>query len=84
MTTHLRLNAIYWGLNALFVMGKPEALDRDEVIDFVLSCWDDEAGIQLLCAVQQADSHLSDPAADYGMQEHLAHTPGTMRIYMPP
>ncbi|EGO02235.1 hypothetical protein SERLA73DRAFT_178083 [Serpula lacrymans var. lacrymans S7.3] len=44
MTAHLRMNAIYWGLTALCTMGHKDALDRVEVIDFVLSCWDDEAG----------------------------------------
>jgi geranylgeranyl transferase type-2 subunit beta len=44
MTAHLRLNAIYWGLTALCVMRHKDALDRDEMIEFVMSCWDDEAG----------------------------------------
>lgn len=52
MTTHLRLNAIYWGLNALCIMGQPEALDRGEVIDFVMSCWDDDAGTPSILVVQ--------------------------------
>lgn len=44
LTSHLRLNAVYWGLMALYVMGHKDALDRNEMIDFVMSCWDDEAG----------------------------------------
>ncbi|KAF7331933.1 Rab geranylgeranyltransferase [Mycena kentingensis (nom. inval.)] len=44
LTAHLRMNAIYWGLTALCVMGQPDALDKDDVIEFVLSCWDDQAG----------------------------------------
>ncbi|KAL7283316.1 hypothetical protein ACG7TL_002745 [Trametes sanguinea] len=44
LTAHLRMNAVYWGLTALCVMKHQEALDRDEMIDFVMSCWDDEAG----------------------------------------
>ncbi|KAF7301431.1 Rab geranylgeranyltransferase [Mycena indigotica] len=44
LTAHLRLNAIYWGLTALCVMGHPDALDKDDVIKFVMSCWDDEVG----------------------------------------
>ncbi|KAH7918636.1 rab geranylgeranyltransferase [Leucogyrophana mollusca] len=44
MTAHLRMNAIYWGLTALCIMGHKDALDRAEMIDFVMSCWDDEAG----------------------------------------
>jgi geranylgeranyl transferase type-2 subunit beta len=45
MTAHLRLNAIYWGLTALCVMDHKEALDRGEMIEFVMSCWDEEAGL---------------------------------------
>ena len=44
LTAHLRMNAVYWGLTALCIMGHKDALDRDEMIDFVMSCWDDEAG----------------------------------------
>lgn len=48
MTAHLRLNAIYWGLTALCVMNSKDALSRGEVIDFVMSCWDEEAGDPLM------------------------------------
>lgn len=51
LTSHLRLNAIYWGLMALCIMGHKDALDRDEMIEFVMSCWDDEAGTFLNIAV---------------------------------
>ncbi|EIW73953.1 rab geranylgeranyltransferase [Coniophora puteana RWD-64-598 SS2] len=44
MTAHLRMNAIYWGLTALCTMGHKDALDRVEMINYVMSCWDDEAG----------------------------------------
>ncbi|KAL0956884.1 hypothetical protein HGRIS_002992 [Hohenbuehelia grisea] len=44
LTAHLRMNAIYWGLTALCVMGHKDALNREEMIDFVMSCWDEEAG----------------------------------------
>ncbi|KAF9442499.1 terpenoid cyclases/Protein prenyltransferase [Macrolepiota fuliginosa MF-IS2] len=44
LTAHLRLNAVYWGLAALCTMGHKEALDREEMIQFVMSCWDEEAG----------------------------------------
>lgn len=43
-TTHLRMNGVYWGLTALEILGKPEVLDRQALIDFVFSCWDDKAG----------------------------------------
>jgi geranylgeranyl transferase type-2 subunit beta len=45
MTTHLRMNAIYWGLTALCVMDHKEVLDRKEMIEFVMGCWDEEAGL---------------------------------------
>jgi len=48
LTAHLRMNAIYWGLTALCVMGHKDALDRDETIEFVMSCWDDEAGLSMV------------------------------------
>ena len=44
LTSHLRLNAVYWGLTALCVMKHKEALEREQLIDFVMSCWDDKAG----------------------------------------
>ncbi|KAJ7793610.1 terpenoid cyclases/protein prenyltransferase alpha-alpha toroid, partial [Mycena olivaceomarginata] len=31
-------------LTALFIMGHPEALDKEDVICFVESCWDEQAG----------------------------------------
>lgn len=47
LTTHLRLNAIYWGLTALCVMGRKDALNREEMIEFVFSCWDEDAGASI-------------------------------------
>lgn len=38
LTEHLRLNGLYWGLAALHILGHPEALSREETINFVLSC----------------------------------------------
>ncbi|KIY50840.1 terpenoid cyclases/Protein prenyltransferase [Fistulina hepatica ATCC 64428] len=43
-SAHLRVNAIYWALTALCIMDHKDALDRDALIAFVTSCWDDEAG----------------------------------------
>lgn len=39
------MNAIYWGLTALCVMDHKDALNREEMIEFVMSCWDEEAGL---------------------------------------
>lgn len=44
LTTHLRMNGVYWGLTALEILGRPEVLDRQALIDFVISCWNDETG----------------------------------------
>ncbi|KAG7442989.1 rab geranylgeranyltransferase [Guyanagaster necrorhizus] len=44
LTAHLRMNAIYWGLTALCIMDHQDALDREEMIEYVMSCWDKEAG----------------------------------------
>jgi geranylgeranyl transferase type-2 subunit beta len=44
MTAHLRMNAVYWGLTALCIMKQKDALDAEETIEYVMSCWDDEAG----------------------------------------
>jgi geranylgeranyl transferase type-2 subunit beta len=41
------MNAIYWGLTALCVMKKKDALDRQEMIDFVMSCWGEKAGASM-------------------------------------
>jgi len=48
MTEHLRLNGVYWGLTALCIMGKQDALDREEMVEYVMSCWDVEAGESFL------------------------------------
>jgi geranylgeranyl transferase type-2 subunit beta len=38
------MNAVYWGLTALCLMGHKDVLDAEETIEYVMSCWDDEAG----------------------------------------
>lgn len=44
-TTHLRMNGVYWGLTALEILGQPQVLDRQALIDFVFSCWNDDMGM---------------------------------------
>lgn len=41
---HLRLNGLYWGTVALSVMKSLDTLPREEVVDFVMSCFDEKAG----------------------------------------
>jgi geranylgeranyl transferase type-2 subunit beta len=55
LTEHLRLNGIYWGLTALHLMGHPEALPRDEMIKFVLSCQHPSGGFG---AAPGHDAHM--------------------------
>jgi prenyltransferase beta subunit len=38
------MNGVYWGLVALCIMGRQDALDRDEMIRYVMSCWDENMG----------------------------------------
>ena len=40
MTAHLRMNGVYWGVCALELMRAGDALDREALIKFVLSCYD--------------------------------------------
>lgn len=51
LTEHLRLNGIYWGLTALCLMDRKDALDREEMIAWVMRCWDEAMG-----ALRQSDS----------------------------
>lgn len=55
LTEHLRLNGLYWGLVALHLMNRPDALPRDETIEFVLSCQHDNGGFG---AAPGHDAHL--------------------------
>ncbi|KAK7747743.1 Rab geranylgeranyltransferase [Diatrype stigma] len=55
LTEHLRLNGIYWGLTALHLLRHPDALSRDQTIDFVLSCQHDNGGFG---AAPGHDAHM--------------------------
>ncbi|PYH43377.1 Rab geranylgeranyltransferase subunit beta BET2 [Aspergillus saccharolyticus JOP 1030-1] len=55
LTEHLRLNGVYWGLTALHLLGYPDALPRQETIDFVLSCQRDNGGFG---AAPGHDAHM--------------------------
>ncbi|KAG0142891.1 hypothetical protein CROQUDRAFT_724847 [Cronartium quercuum f. sp. fusiforme G11] len=44
LTEHLRMNGIYWGLTVLHLLQKPEGLPKQEMIDWVMSCWDVHQG----------------------------------------
>lgn len=55
LTEHLRLNGIYWGLTALHLLRHPDALPRDQTIEFVLSCQHDSGGFG---AAPGHDAHM--------------------------
>ncbi|KAI9167008.1 putative geranylgeranyl transferase type-2 subunit beta [Paramyrothecium foliicola] len=55
LTEHLRLNGVYWGLTALHLLGRPDALPRRETIDFVLSCQHENGGFG---AAPGHDAHM--------------------------
>lgn len=38
------MNGIYWGLTALALMGKENSLPKEEMIKWVMSCWNEEIG----------------------------------------
>ncbi|KCV69687.1 hypothetical protein H696_04095 [Fonticula alba] len=44
LTEQAVLNGIYWGLTALFLLGAPDTLVREDVIQFVVDCWDSKTG----------------------------------------
>ncbi|KAL4934046.1 Rab geranylgeranyltransferase subunit beta BET2 [Aspergillus undulatus] len=55
LTEHLRLNGVYWGLTALYLLGCPDGLPRDNAIDFVLSCQRENGGFG---AAPGHDAHM--------------------------
>ncbi|OAP55058.1 hypothetical protein AYL99_10758 [Fonsecaea erecta] len=55
LTEHLRLNGVYWGLTALHLLGHPDALPRDETLQFVFACQNPDGGFG---AAPGHDSHM--------------------------
>ena len=55
LTEHLRLNGVYWGLTALHLLGHPDALPRNETVEFVLSCQHENGGFG---AAPGHDAHM--------------------------
>ncbi|RIB05542.1 terpenoid cyclases/protein prenyltransferase alpha-alpha toroid [Gigaspora rosea] len=44
LTEHLRLSGVYWGLTALDLMNNVDALNKEEVVKYVVSCQHDNGG----------------------------------------
>ncbi|RKF55640.1 Geranylgeranyl transferase type-2 subunit beta [Golovinomyces cichoracearum] len=55
LTEHLRLNGLYWGLTALHLLRSPDALPRQETIDFVFACQTESGGF---AAAPKHDPHI--------------------------
>ncbi|XP_035721467.1 geranylgeranyl transferase type-2 subunit beta-like isoform X2 [Vespa mandarinia] len=55
MTEHVRMSGIYWGLNALDLMGKLDRTNKEEILEFIRQCQSDSGGIS---ASIQHDPHL--------------------------
>lgn len=58
-------------------MGHKEALDREEMIQYVLSCWDDEAG-ELSCTSRGFSSAQLDIGTFGAHPGHDGHLLGTL------
>ena len=55
LTEHLRLNGLYWGMTALHLLGQPEALPRQGILNFVFSCLHESGGFG---AAPGHDAHM--------------------------
>ena len=75
MTEHLRLNGVYWGLCALCLLGKPEVLDRDEMIKYVLSCQTEEGE-----RLPDTELRTGGFGAHTGHDAHLIYTCSAVQI----
>lgn len=42
LSEHLRMNGLYWGVTALITMNELSALAQQDVIDYIMLCWDDK------------------------------------------
>ena len=49
------MSGVYWGLTALHLLGHPDALPRQETVDFVLSCQHESGGFG---AAPGHDAHM--------------------------
>ena len=56
MSEFLRMNGLYWGVAAMDLMNSLEKMDREAIIEFVVSCQDEETGG--FRPVHQHDPHI--------------------------
>lgn len=66
---------MYWGLTALCLLGKPEALDRDEMIKYVLSCQTEEGMLKTFLWLMEGGF-----GAHVGHDAHILYTCSAIQI----
>ncbi|VUG17517.1 BET2 [Brettanomyces bruxellensis] len=44
MADHLKMNALYWGICALFLMHQEDAFKKEDVVSFIIKCYDNKYG----------------------------------------
>lgn len=55
LTEHLRLNGTYWGLTALCLLDAKDAFNKNDIVNFVMSCHNEDGGFG---SFPKHDSHL--------------------------
>ncbi len=83
MTAHLRMNAVYWGVTALCIMKHKDALDAEETIEYVMSCWDEEAGTPRLPS-SLPPFFVACPSADDRLTPRSSKVPSARTQVMTP
>ncbi|KAJ1677925.1 Rab geranylgeranyltransferase [Spiromyces aspiralis] len=48
LTQHLRTSGVYWGLVGLELMNREDALDRDQVVEYILECQNPDGGYRMM------------------------------------
>ena len=66
---------MYWGLTALCLLGKPEALDCDEMIKYVLSCQTEEGMLKTFPSLMGGGF-----GAHVGHDAHILYTCSAIQI----
>jgi len=72
------MNGVYWGLTALALMNRSEALPKQEMIEWVMSCWVEEIGEHPFLSIELKGSKLiteKSRAIAGGFAPHPGHDP---------
>lgn len=65
LSSHLRMNGVYWGLMTATLLNDAALLNKHDVVEFVLSCYDPKTG---------------GFSADRGLDAHLLHTLSALQL----